>query len=409
MNRLFLCGLCLLLFAFPVFARSDAEIAAELEAAARAYRVPSVLLKGLAWKRSRWRQADGQVGILGVPVEGRKDADRLRDDWRYNLREGAKRLAWMFARSPIIGNGRQEDGRNILECWYFALGRYATGRERGPEMEAEADAVLAAIASGGEGRWQPVRITRPSAEKLGWGRGILGPPAPWHFGDVTPLPPVGAKGAEVAVDLPIPYLSQVWDSPDNFDGGGACGPTAMLMILAFHGKLPERPVAIRDSYPHLSRWGGHIPEIQNAVCDPQLGAVHARMLDYLRPFYPKVAIYYDARATLDRVKRELDAGRPVILGTTVTPAGHLIVARGYLADGRLLCNDPAGNYYEAARSGSPAGSWSPTGNRYWNGGGERAVYEWETLGVRWVMTLDGADRESDRAEDEEMRLPPKKG
>jgi hypothetical protein len=394
---------------------AGAELNATLERVAHAERIPSVLLKGLAFEASHWQQwlpsgavtelKPGYVGIMGVPIAGREDADRLRNDWKYNVDVGAKRLALMYFRSPIIGNGNQEEGRNILECWYLALGRYSSGKERTPENTAFTNSILDAIASGGAGRWAPVMITRPSPDKLAWGRGILGAPVPWHFGDVVPRPAIGQPGAEVRVDLPIPYLSQVWDSPDTFDGGGACGPTSMLMVLAYYHKLPENPVTVRDSYLHVSRWGGHLPDIEKAVCSPGVGAVHARMLDYLRPYFPDVAIYYDAKATYARVRRELDAGRPVILGTEVTPAGHLMVARGYLTDGRLLCNDPAGNYYEAAVRGEPRGSWSPTGNRYWNGDGERATYDWEALSVRWVMTFGGTGTDADHAEDEALRKP----
>lgn len=115
--------------------------------------------------------------------------------------------------------------------------------------------------------------------------------------DIPPRPPV--KGV---VDLPAPYLSQVWDSPDDFQGGGSCGPTSILMALIRDKKIAPNPVRITGSYFHVSEYGGNIPIIEAKICDPELGAVHARMLDYLRPFYPQVAIYYDAKATLARVK-----------------------------------------------------------------------------------------------------------
>jgi hypothetical protein len=331
----------------------------------------------------------GRVGLLGVATAGRKDADRLRSDWRYNVEQGARALALAWDRAPIIGNGRLDDGRNILECWYFALGRYGAGKQ-GAEANAFADSVLDAVAAGGGGCWPGVAVTRPSAEKLSWGRNVLGPPVPWHFGDVAPRP-----AAPQVVSLPVPYLSQVWDSPDDFNGGGACG--------AYFRKVAPHPIRVTDSYVHVSEYGGLLPEIEGKVCDPNLGAVHAKMLDYLRPDFPTVAIYYDAKATWKRVRRELDAGRPCILGTEVTPAGHLMVARGYLSDGRVLVNDPAGDLYQAARWGNPQGGWSPTGNRYWNGGGNGATYDWDSLAVRWVMTFGPKDEDSDRAEDESLR------
>ena len=123
------------------------------------------------------------------------------------------------------------------------------------------------------------------------------------------------------------------------------------------------------------------------------------MLDYLRPYFPDVAIYYDEKATLIRVKKALDAGKPVILGTAVTSAGHLMLARGYLADGRLIVNDPAGDYYQAARTHSPFSGWSEAG-RYFNGGGNRVFYDWDALSVRWIMALGPKSPDADTAEDE---------
>lgn len=375
---------------------TDAAIRAALDEAAQTWRIPSALLHGLAWRVSRWKAAfdDGaRVGVLGVPIAGRSDVARLRSDWRYALDQGARHLYLCWNRAPILGNGVLEDGRNLLECWFFALGRYGTGKE-GPEANAWANTALDALATGGDGRFAAVGVSRPSPEALAWGRGCFGPPAPWHFGDVAPRP-----AAFPVVDLPVPYVQQAWDSPDDFDGGGSCGPSAMVMVLAAAGKIAPKPVEISESYPHVSPWGGHIPEIDARVCEPNLGAVHAKMLDYLRPLYPDVAIFYNEKATFARVKAELDAGRPVILGTRVTPAGHLMTARGYFSDHRLIVNDPAGDQTRAARRSAPWGSFSPTGNRYWNGGGDGAVYEWDALDVRWVMTFGPRDAAADPPED----------
>jgi len=381
-----------------------AEVARALEDAARAHRVPSVLLKGLAYHESGWRQfgldgaaweAEGRVGLLGVPIRDRSDADRLRSDWRYNVEQGTKALVLAWNRAPILGNGRLDDGRNILECWFFALGRYHAGAQ-GAAANAYANRVLNAVAGGGAGRWRPVHVSRPSSERLasGW-RNLFGPPAPWHFGDVPPRPPVIP-----VVSLNVPYVHQVYDVPEGHDGSGACGPSSMLMVLAFFGKVAPQPMAVSDPVRHESRFGALVPTVEAAVCEPNLGAVHAKMLAYLRPTFPHVAIFYDDKATWARVKAELDAGRPVLLGTRVTPAGHLMVARGYLSDGRLLVNDPAGDREQAARR--PNLAWSPTGVRYWNFDGDKAVYEWDALQVRWVMTFgDRPAPAADAAEDEE--------
>jgi hypothetical protein len=371
------------------------EIIAALDAAAKAHRIPSVVLRGLAWKESRWQpdapEHDGRVGLLGVPRKDRTDAEitRLRSDWRYNIAEGAKRLELMWNRAPILGNGRLEDGRNILECWYFALGRYGVGINGTPESERYSHAALNAIAES-----TGVLISRPSPESLAWGRNAFGIPAPWHFGDVAPRPT-----PKPVVELNVPYLSQVWDSPDDWDGTGSCGPASLTMLLAYFKKIGPKPANITDSYPHTSPLGGHIPALYAAVCEPGLGAVHSKMLNYLRPLFPGVAMYYNEKATWKRVKAELDAGRPVLLGTQVTPAGHLMVVRGYASDGRLIVNDPAGNRELAARWERPDGEWSKTGGRYWNGEGRGALYDWDALEVRWAMTFGPVSADADRPED----------
>ncbi|WP_395142565.1 C39 family peptidase [Armatimonas sp.] len=373
-------------------------IPALLDEAARRWRIPTALLHALAWHESRWQQAHRtaeRVGVLGVSVAGRSDAQKLASDLRYNINEGARQLYLCWNRAPILGNGRLEDGRNILESWFYALGRYGTGKE-GAAGHVYANQVLDALASGGEGRFAKIAVTRPSPEKLAWGRSApTGPPAPWHFGEVAPLPP-----ASPVVNLKLPYVMQVWDSPDDFDGAGSCGPCAMIMLLGGLGKRQPKPVSILASYPHTNAWGGYIKEIDDAVCEPNSGAVHAKMLAYLKTDFPTAAVLYNEKATFARVKAELSAGRPVILGTRVTPAGHLMTARGYLSDGkRILVNDPAGNQTLTARRNSPDGELSPTGNRYWNGGGEGALYEWDALDVRWIMTVGPKPPDADNPED----------
>jgi hypothetical protein len=388
---------------FLVQTPTDAEVATEIEKVATARRVPTTIAKGLAWHESRWTMTanrTGRIGLFGVLASGRTDTEKLQSDWRYNVAEGIKSLELAWNRAPIVGATKLDDGRNILECWFHALGRYGVGKE-GAEAHAYANAVLDGIHTGGENRFTPVSVTRPAPEALSWGRNLPSIPTPWHFGDVTPRQP-----SKPVVSLTIPYVHQAWDTPDDFPyGGGACGPTSLTMALAFFGKLTPKPIEITASYPHTTDYGAHVAELYPLVCEPGRGAIHAKMLDYLRPLFPDVAIYYDEKATYARVKAELDAGRPVLLGVRVTPAGHIILARGYLSDGRILCNDPAGDREQLARVGGPQGLWSKTGSRYWSPGGDKAVYEWDALQVRWVMTFAKQPDAPDAPEDASKPLP----
>lgn len=79
-----------------------------------------------------------------------------------------------------------------------------------------------------------------------------------------------------------------------------------------------------------------------------------------------------------------------------------MVACGYLIDGRLLVNDPAGDRERpaVATGAGPLAGYSKTGVRYWNGDGDKTVYEWDVLQVRWVITLGpSAPVGGDKAED----------
>lgn len=305
----------------------------------------------------------------------------------------AKRLAIAWNRAPIIGNGNLEDGVGIYECWYFAIGRAGVGKD-GPSANQFADKVLDLLAAGNHPLKTVINVTRPRTDQLTWGRNVFGPPAPWHFTELK----TRKKGMAV-VDIALPGMQQVWDAPDGFDGSGSCGPVSFLMLLAGLGKIAEDPLFITNSYPHVSPYGGLLKTVDDRITEPELGTVHYKMLRYMRGFFPTASMVYGTKVTKERVLDELKAGRPVILGTRVTAAGHLMTARGYTTDGRIIVNDPAGNQMQAARIGRPDGSYSPTGNRYWNGGGMAAQYDWETLDVRWALFIGPRVPDADEPED----------
>jgi hypothetical protein len=194
-------------------------------------------------------------------------------------------------------------------------------------------------------------------------------------------------------------MQQVWDAPDGFDGSGSCGPVSILMLLAGLGKITKEPVTVTESYVHTSLYGGLLQSVDDRITEPNLGTVHYKMLTFIRGYFPTASMVYGPKVTKERVLAELKAGRPVLLGTRVTAAGHLMTVRGYTDDGRIIVNDPAGDQTRAARVGRPDGSFSPTGNRYWNGGGAGAQYDWETLNVRWALFVGPRVPDADEPED----------
>ena len=337
----------------------------------------------------QWRvPADVLSAMLAIPG-GEED---IRSD-KPSVNDVAKRLAIGWNRAPIIGNGILEDGIGIFECWYFAIGRAGVGKD-GPDANRYADKVLSVLASGNHPLKTTINVTRIRPDQLTWGRNVFGPPAPWHFTGLVRRPE-----GKVVVDIDLPLMQQVWDAPDGFDGSGSCGPVSFLMLLAGLGRISAQPIDVHDSYPHISPYGGLLKSIDDQITEPNLGTVHFKMLQFIREYFPTASMVYGSKVTKQRVLDELKAGRPVILGTRVTNAGHLMTARGFTDDGRIIVNDPAGDQTRAARVGQPDGSYSPTGNRYWNGGGSAAQYDWEMLDVRWALFIGPRVPDYDEPED----------
>lgn len=345
--------------------------------------------KSLQDAARQWRvPADVLSAMLAVSSEAKSSGAAAS-----TVTDMAKQLAIAWNRAPIIGNGNLEDGIGIFECWYFAIGRAGTGKD-GPVAHSYADKVLDMLAAGSHPLKSRINITRIRPDQLTWGRNVFGPPAPWHFTGIERRP----QGKAI-VDIQLPLMQQVWDAPDGFDGSGSCGPVSFLMLLAGLGKLSEQPIDVSESYIHISPYGGLLKSIDDRITEPDLGTVHFKMLKFIRSYFPTASMVYGSKVSKQRVVDELRAGRPVVLGTRVTAAGHLMVARGFTDDGRIIVNDPAGDQMRAARVGRPEGSYSPTGNRYWNGGGSGAQYDWQMLDVRWALFIGPRVPDADEPED----------
>ena len=127
----------------------------------------------------------------------------------------------------------------------------------------------------------------------------------------TAAPTIAAGG----VHLPVPYMRQ----PDD----QTCLPTCLTMALHFMGRVE--------------------------LTSPTVFAFHKRT-NYdrynLPPMLREYGLYgfpswYERNWTRKTVEKELDAGRPVILGCNQGRYGHFVLAVGYTGDGRLIINDPS--------------------------------------------------------------------
>jgi hypothetical protein len=198
--------------------------------------------------------------------------------------------------------------------------------------------------------------------------------------EASPPPPSAER-----VELEVPYMHQLWDTPDDFNGSWSCGPTSLLQTLAAWAILPEYDITCSWPSSHTSHWGWYVPnvysfngytydtwgeaaggECQGAhgfVCREYGGAVWAYMIDFMEQHgvgSSQLGVDFSALVS------EIDAGYPVVASASVLGYGHILVIRGYVTDGgspthTMVVNDPYGD--------AGTGDWG-------NFDGEDIVYDW---------------------------------
>jgi hypothetical protein len=135
--------------------------------------------------------------------------------------------------------------------------------------------------------------------------------------------------------LPIPMLGQWSQTASRFRAD--CGPDCVAMLLAYYGKLGSLTVDKLASETPLAQGSGGLYPVQLAV----LGARHG------------LPLKVNDNTTLDVIRAEIDAGRPVIVLAAYRyilgrldvndnkpgSDGHFFVALGY-DDSHFVVNDP---------------------------------------------------------------------
>lgn len=188
------------------------------------------------------------------------------------------------------------------------------------------------------------------------------------------------------VNLNVPFIHQLWDTPNWFNGHWACGPTSATMVLAYYGLLQRKPMNVSWPWAHTSDYGWYIANsfsaggrtfnssartpdgsakgiygmaVRNA---PGIGwcavaysgnnGMIPMMNTFLRQIGKKVR---HSKASQQVAKASLDAGNPVIVsGRPFGLNGHLMVIRGYYYDRRgndygWIMNDPYGYRADGTR------------------------------------------------------------
>jgi hypothetical protein len=222
------------------------------------------------------------------------------------------------------------------------------------------------------------------------------------------------------VNLNVPYIHQLWDTPDDFHGGWACGPTSVLMVLTYYGLLEARPIQVSSPRLHTSLYGWYMNNVfthrgktfseksntKTGSAAGLYGAVVDRIgkgwgahwassrgrgikpvMDVFLPIIKNKARiiegpkegntrYMQRQVAEETMKTCLDSGHPLIVsGFFNNKLDHLIVVRGYFRDAsgvlQWIVNDPYGFQTDQSYDGN------------------NVVYAFEEIRPKWLTVLSG--------------------
>ncbi|MGP8330608.1 MAG: C39 family peptidase [Methanosarcinaceae archaeon] len=203
-----------------------------------------------------------------------------------------------------------------------------------------------------------------------------------YFNNETNLPSIDRSASSTQVSFDAPYLHQVYDVPNWFDGHWACGATSAMMGLAYYDILPPWPCSCSSPYRHTSDYGRYICEnyefngftynIGGYDASHQIGYggygfiiqdnwndTKGNMAKYVRQHGLGSSV--DWSPSYAKAMDEVDQQFPFVLLNSLTNSGHYILVVGYdLARHSLVVNDPYGDKNQG----------------YKNYRGKKAVYDW---------------------------------
>lgn len=162
----------------------------------------------------------------------------------------------------------------------------------------------------------------------------------------------------------VPYINQIYDTPDWHGGSGSCAPTSANMVIAYYNRLPYWDITASWPSPHTSHYGAYIADkyryseiyFSDVAGDSNSNnawggygymwtgsySPNSRMADYLTNHNINSVHSYNTVYT--DVTAQIDSNYLMPICNLLTSAGHLTVPVGYVnGQHTLIFNDPYGN------------------------------------------------------------------
>jgi PKD repeat protein len=172
--------------------------------------------------------------------------------------------------------------------------------------------------------------------------------------------------AIVQIPGTIPYVHQVYDTPDWHYGYGSCAPTTCIMAIAYYNLLPKWPEAVSSPSAHISNYGNYVAdkytlnEIYYDYVEPTSGGENAwggygfmwdgsyspnsRQRIYLENHDFTSNQLWTSSCLYANTITEIDNDYPHPICSFLTTSGHLTLATGYVVGQHtLIFHDPYGN------------------------------------------------------------------
>ncbi len=199
----------------------------------------------------------------------------------------------------------------------------------------------------------------------------------------------------VSRDLDVPTLSQETHTGHypEYDGGGEawCSPTSTAMVLGFWKTGPS--AADLAAFPGSAHADGRVDHAARYTYDWSYSGAGNW------PYNTAYAAQYGLEGFVTRLRslteaeRFIEAGIPLVASITgVLPGflftstnGHLLVIRGFAANGDVITNDPAVRANAQARKVYPRADFE----RIWLGGSTGTVYVIHRGDVRLPVNVPG--------------------